>query len=149
MQIDMFEDAKETDCNGREVMANNEADVKVDYQKYITSTKWRNIRKQILQHRGRVCEVCKKAHYRLEVHHLTYERLGAEKYTDLLVVCPDCHAVEDKKREVKVADTKRARRYKKSLYTWTEKVFGEHADVDEYQEEEFERWLERKEYRDG
>ncbi len=29
--------------------------------------------------------------YRLEVHHLTYERLGAEWDDDLIVLCPACH----------------------------------------------------------
>jgi hypothetical protein len=31
--------------------------------------------------------------YRLEVHHLTYERLGWEQPDDLLVLCERCHAV--------------------------------------------------------
>src|SRR5215475_10158177 len=30
-------------------------------------------------------------HYRLEVHHLTYERLGNEHPDDLIVLCPQCH----------------------------------------------------------
>ncbi len=29
--------------------------------------------------------------YRLEVHHLTYERLGHEADDDLIVLCPACH----------------------------------------------------------
>lgn len=32
------------------------------------------------------------------MHHLTYERLGAERDEDLLVVCRRCHKKEDKKR---------------------------------------------------
>jgi|SRR5215472_14775278 len=30
--------------------------------------------------------------YRLEVHHLTYKRLGHEHPDDLIVLCPGCHA---------------------------------------------------------
>lgn len=30
--------------------------------------------------------------YRLEVHHLTYERIGHEHPDDLIVLCPACHA---------------------------------------------------------
>ena len=30
--------------------------------------------------------------YRLEVHHLTYERVGHEHPDDLIVLCPACHA---------------------------------------------------------
>lgn len=30
--------------------------------------------------------------YRLEVHHLTYARIGCEEPDDLMVLCPECHA---------------------------------------------------------
>jgi len=33
-----------------------------------------------------------RRHFRnLEVHHLTYDRLGDERMDDLEVLCPDCH----------------------------------------------------------
>jgi hypothetical protein len=32
--------------------------------------------------------------YRLEVHHLTYERVGCERFGDLIVLCSDCHRQE-------------------------------------------------------
>lgn len=32
--------------------------------------------------------------YRLEVHHLTYERLGREHPDDLIVLCRACHAAQ-------------------------------------------------------
>ena len=31
--------------------------------------------------------------YRLEVHHLSYARLGRELPDDLIVLCPACHAI--------------------------------------------------------
>jgi hypothetical protein len=34
----------------------------------------------------------------LEVHHLTYERLGRELPEDLMVVCWPCHDIEDAER---------------------------------------------------
>lgn len=49
---------------------------------------------------GWQCEVCgadaRTAHWQakggsLQVHHRTYERLGAELPGDLQVLCPECH----------------------------------------------------------
>ncbi len=40
---------------------------------------------------GPRCQACGGAE-RLEVHHLTYERLGYERLTDLMVLCHACHA---------------------------------------------------------
>lgn len=44
------------------------------------------------------CERCKKKSRRLEVHHLTYERLGRERDEDLQALCPSCHKKADKER---------------------------------------------------
>lgn len=64
---------------------------KIDYLSYINSGKWRNKSKRIRKKRG-ACEHCGSIH-RLQVHHLTYERLGNELPSDLLVLCRDCHLV--------------------------------------------------------
>lgn len=64
---------------------------KIDYISYINSGKWRNKSKRIRKKRG-ACEHCGSI-YRLQVHHLTYERLGNELPSDLLVLCRDCHLV--------------------------------------------------------
>lgn len=39
-----------------------------------------------------LAEMFPRALTRLEVHHLTYERLGCEAPDDLLVLCGRCHA---------------------------------------------------------
>lgn len=74
---------------------------------YWRSVKWRRLRAQVLQRDGGCCQVCKrkagdvdprlKGKQRtvvLEIHHLTYERYGRERLSDLLTLCQRCHATE-------------------------------------------------------
>jgi hypothetical protein len=37
-----------------------------------------------------VCEFCKRRR-KFNLHHKTYERLGHERTTDLIILCDDCH----------------------------------------------------------
>lgn len=62
----------------------------MNYRKYIVSEAWRDKRTELFRVRGKKCEICgsKKS---IQVHHLTYERLGAELLSDLKVVCKPCH----------------------------------------------------------
>ena len=41
---------------------------------------------------------------RLSVHHVTYERLGHEEPSDLMVLCPNCHTEADEHRRLRAAD---------------------------------------------
>ena len=66
--------------------------VRPNYYEYINSPRWKNRAKRIKEKAG-CCSVCKSVH-NLNVHHLTYERLGREKKSDLVVLCRDCHAIE-------------------------------------------------------
>lgn len=68
------------------------------YEDYLRSDRWKNIRELLFEHRGRRCEACGKTE-NLEVHHLTYRRLGQERAEDLMIVCPACHEWEDRKRK--------------------------------------------------
>jgi len=61
-----------------------------DYYTYIISRAWRARRRQHLNNVGWKCEVCGARKF-LEVHHLTYDRLGREKRKDLQVLCKPCH----------------------------------------------------------
>jgi hypothetical protein len=86
-----------------------------DYAEYLVSAEWKLVRKAALQRASRRCQspICELAYlrslsddelrveedewlpphaYRLEVHHLSYERLGHELPDDLIVLCPACHA---------------------------------------------------------
>lgn len=60
------------------------------YRAYLLTSEWRQTRNAKLRKAGYRCEVCgsKRA---LQVHHLSYERLGAERDEDLQVLCAGCH----------------------------------------------------------
>lgn len=60
------------------------------YLQYINSGEWRAQKIAILAQRGPRCEDCSSTK-RIQVHHLTYERLGRELPGDLRVLCNDCH----------------------------------------------------------
>lgn len=69
-----------------------------DYQGYIESDEWARRRQQKISStfcwHGRVlCDHCRcfVSSNAIDVHHLTYERLGAELPEDLLVLCFWCH----------------------------------------------------------
>jgi 5-methylcytosine-specific restriction endonuclease McrA len=59
---------------------------------------WRRLRIQVLKRADARCEVCGAGGCRLEVHHLTYERLREELLTDVLLLCQPCHAKEHKRQ---------------------------------------------------
>lgn len=63
---------------------------RAQYNHYLNSQEWAAMREVILARASWTCEQCgqnKAAH----VHHLTYERFGAERPEDLMAVCIPCH----------------------------------------------------------
>ena len=67
------------------------------YREYLRSQVWRQRRLAKLEAANWRCEYCGEAD-RLSVHHLTYERLGCEYSSDLIVLCTPCHWVADEMR---------------------------------------------------
>lgn len=68
------------------------------YQRHITSKKWQRFKRRVKLSRGECCERCGAASVGLEVHHVTYERLGNELPSDVLVLCHRCHLEADAAR---------------------------------------------------
>lgn len=69
---------------------------KVNKKEYMKSQKWATKREQILKRDGYMCVKCLSPD-RLEIHHITYKRLGNEKSKDLATLCRNCHQkVHDK-----------------------------------------------------
>jgi hypothetical protein len=60
------------------------------YQGVMQSVGWRRRRSRAIRRAGRRCQAC-GARGPLDVHHLTYARLGREAPGDLRVLCPACH----------------------------------------------------------
>lgn len=60
------------------------------YVDYLQTPEWRRRRDERIRAVGRQCQRC-AARRDLQVHHLSYERLGDEWDTDLEVLCRSCH----------------------------------------------------------
>ena len=60
------------------------------YRAVMGSGGWRRRRAAAIRRAGRRCQRC-GARGPLDVHHLTYRRLGRERPGDLLAVCERCH----------------------------------------------------------
>jgi 5-methylcytosine-specific restriction endonuclease McrA len=76
---------------------------------------WRDIRLQALERDGHRCQGCRRTD-RLECHHLTYERLGAELLEDVAILCQRCHATRHQwvTRERKARETRMTEKFKQS-----------------------------------
>ena len=62
----------------------------IDFYQYIKTQAWEEMRQKVFRRDGFQCVVCKEAK-NLNVHHITYDNLGAEKESDLVTLCRDCH----------------------------------------------------------
>lgn len=121
------------------------------YRAHLKSAKWKKLRKAKLDEAHGQCQKCGAGQGRREVHHKSYERLGDERLEDLIVLCPDCHAFEDKIRAIEGGQRSRralaAAVYSNGLNTYMTKKYGE--DWQEWQttdadNDEFSEWLEQK-----
>jgi len=71
----------------------------VAYAEYLRTPEWARKRRLAIKKADFRCERCGSA-VNLEVHHLTYDRLGHELLTDLVVLCHNCHStIHGKARE--------------------------------------------------
>jgi hypothetical protein len=70
-----------------------------EYELYLRSRTWRQLRCRLIVSRGGACEHCGRGYLVvLELHHRTYATLGCERDGDLLVLCPPCHELADQLR---------------------------------------------------
>lgn len=67
-----------------------------DYYDHLKSPEWRLLKSEIIKERGAFCQLCMKKDS-LELHHMSYKRLGNEDKRDLLLVCRSCHSYIHKK----------------------------------------------------
>ena len=71
---------------------------KFDRSKYMASREWRLKRREVIKRAENLCERCHLAKI-ANIHHLTYERLGAEILEDLLGLCRECHEFVSAERD--------------------------------------------------
>lgn len=66
------------------------------YRQYLRTPHWQSVRKAALERADHRCQLCGDHTRQLEVHHRIYRgrtaSYGAEKPTDVIVLCADCHA---------------------------------------------------------
>lgn len=72
------------------------------YHRYLQTDEWRERRAVAIRKAGGRCQVCNGSD-RLEVHHRTYERFGAELEDDLTVLCEDCHGLYERHKRLRRA----------------------------------------------
>jgi len=110
----------------------------INYVRYIQSKEWQEFRRKAIVNAGLKCQRCGRANTVLQVHHLHYNTLQKESFTDVLVLCIPCHEIEDKNRE-----------HSDGLETFASKKYGNDWFIssDRYDEVEqkFNNWLEKKE----
>jgi hypothetical protein len=66
------------------------------YRDYLRTPEWRRTREAALSRAGNACSLDAGHTENMEVHHRSYERLGAELTTDLVVLCHACHQLHHK-----------------------------------------------------
>lgn len=64
---------------------------KMPYQEYLQTTYWKKFAHKARKKADYCCQKCGRGNTLLDVHHLTYERRGKEWYSDVLVLCRQCH----------------------------------------------------------
>lgn len=108
------------------------------YLSYMRSVSWDLRRRAALEDAGFCCQRCGADDEVLQVHHLTYARLGNELPSDLKVVCEPCHEIEDRERQELASKHREFRR-------WAAEAFGPDwrtLNRDGYVEREFAMHLE-------
>lgn len=82
---------------------------KDEYQKYLRSAHWLRFRAKVRKHK-KSCKNC-GSKKNLHVHHVSYARLGNERFSDVMMLCAICHTAhhqgtitaykEPKKKKIK------------------------------------------------
>jgi hypothetical protein len=62
----------------------------MNYEAYLNGKEWELLRILVLQRDKNKCRLCSRRDC-LEVHHLTYKRIGHERMSDLVTLCDRCH----------------------------------------------------------
>jgi len=70
----------------------------MEYNKYMQSKAWDKKRKLRLKYDDYTCQSCSEKDKPLDVHHITYDRFGYERMSDLESLCRRCHEVKHWKR---------------------------------------------------
>ena len=74
---------------------------KIAYDDYLKTKHWKYFREKSIEDKNYKCEQCESS-YELDVHHKNYDCLGKETFSDVKVLCIDCHSKELGGRDLKI-----------------------------------------------
>ena len=60
------------------------------YAEYLKTPEWQAKRVSVIRFYCARCQICNSP-MKFNVHHRTYERIGEERLSDLVLLCRDCH----------------------------------------------------------
>lgn len=60
------------------------------YNGYLQSEIWAEVRRRVIKRARGDCQRC-RSRVAVEVHHLSYDRVGHERWGDLQAICKNCH----------------------------------------------------------
>ncbi len=87
------------------------------YKQYLKTRHWKSIKQAVFESRVYECTKCGVGK-NLHIHHLTYDRVGKERLSDLIYLCETCHSeVHSKYKLDKVITKKQYIKRKKSKKT--------------------------------
>jgi hypothetical protein len=153
MTIPLFPEDREKEQLGVESLTSTAfgtPEFRQAYQKYINSSAWKKLCKQVRTRSGSICERCHCFSAKLGIHHVTYERFHNELLDDLQALCPGCHDIADQEREAgnrkKFETAGEQARYNNAEDTYMTKKYGENwvMHYGQWEHEEFREWIQRK-----
>lgn len=62
----------------------------MNHDDYLKTKHWQRVRKRALKRADNHCQLCNSV-YDLNAHHNSYERIGRERKSDVVVLCMRCH----------------------------------------------------------
>ena len=108
-QLDLFDLEPISEIASRVVgnlgrrLASNGRPHSQQYRYHMQSSRWRETRRRMVGQAQHRCERCGRPSNYLELHHVTYFRLGDERDEDLQVLCKPCHNEADEERQEAMA----------------------------------------------
>lgn len=97
----------------KKIRAAKNAEKRMNYEQYMKSVEWKNLRMSIYAKRGRKCEKCGQDKGEIHAHHLTYERFTKELEEDIMLLCRPCHEKEHGRKFNNSAKPKKDKRPKR------------------------------------
>lgn len=75
------------------------------YEEYLHTPEWQETRKATLKRAGNHCQVCRAEDVALNVYHTTYETLGCEQESDVIVLCEACYDLLSQRQKLTPNDS--------------------------------------------